>query len=291
MRPSPLTVPLRVALLASLVSMTGCGLLLDPDPLRSARRDAGNRPDIGVGVTYPPLGCDDPVDDATVALFRMNGLETGMLVDETGRHPGDIPRGPALETEGPPGCGPALITGRPIHGVIPPSEDFRLARGSIDLWVKLAPDRIRCEGILSRDAQYSERPGHLSLFVSSSSRIGLRLQSVGDQGSIIIFDPDPVAIDSWVHVGVNFGPEGVELFVNGVQKSGGEVGDCSDARGDNACTGSECTTGIDGNDNPFTVAVSSTTSTEGTADSLTDYFSGAIDEVRVSSSRRDFASF
>jgi len=267
----------------------GCGLLLDPDPIRMPR-DGGRPPvDIGVGVVYPPLGCGDPMDDATVALFRMNGLASGVLVDETGRHDGDILGGAAEETEGPMGCGPAMVTGNPIYGVVPPSPEFQLARGSVDMWVKLDPGRASCETLLSRDAEFSERSGHFSIFAGSSNRIGLRLQSLSDQGSIVVFADDGAPVDTWFHVGVNFGPEGVELFVDGVPKSGGIVGDCSDARGD-ACTGPDCTTGIDGNDNPFTVAVGSTASTEGTADSVRDYLSGAIDELRISSARRDFAS-
>ncbi len=265
--------------IATVVVAGGCGLLLDPDrPQSSGVPGAGLRP-------LP--GCGEPPDEHTVALYRMDDVTSGTLTDATGDHPGSFEDDVPEVTDGPSGCGRALVGGRPLFGLVEHHPDFLLRRGAVDLWVRV-PDGSRfCEGIVSRDASQQDRPGHFTMYVNGDGRAGVRLQSSPiERGAIFLFSDAPLPRDTWTHVGVNFGPEGVQLFVDGDAQSGaGDRGDCS--RTDDSCT-ADCTTGIEGNENPWVIAAGATGTPEGGFAGVNAHFSGSIDELRISSTNRAF---
>jgi len=217
----------------------------------------------------------------------MEDVLTGVLTDATGTHDGTFEGEVPEDVEGPGGCGRAMVSRAASHGVIPPHEEFRLTRGAIDLWVKVADRSRRCESFLSRDASQQDLPGHFTMYAADNGHLGVRLQSSPrDAGALVIFSDAPATPETWVHVGVNFGPEGIALFIDGVRQSGdGPNGECTST--DDICT-ADCTTSIEGNDNPWSVGAGSTGTIEGTAMGVNAHFFGALDEVRISSTHRDF---
>lgn len=98
----------------------------------------------------------------------------------------------------------------------------------------------------------------------------------------------------WHHLGVNFGPPGVELWIDGVLQTGtGEVINIEPPRGPtaNPCTGMS-SDGIAGNDIPWFFGVNNGFSSPGTTDDLRSYFrGGSFDHIRISRARRDFSAY
>lgn len=248
--------------------------------------DTGPRP---VRLVEALPACGDEPDRATIALYRMNDLLDGRLHDATDEHPGVLYES-VTARPGPRGCGTAFDTRAGAYAIVPHADVFKLERGAVDIWIyfeSLPGPRDNCSVFLSRDAQGQALPGHFSIYLTDEARIGLRLQSDSvREGSVAIFSAAPYAPGVWHHVGVNFGPDGVALYIDGALTEGGAVGGCSDVG--TVCSGA-CATGIEGNANPWVVGAGATISDEGNAVPTNLFFVGAIDELRISSTHRDFA--
>ena len=290
------------------MAVVACALLLgcaiDTAGLRPA--DAGGRRDARGGDAQPPVDAPDAPDapgardagtgpcasrDAdTIALWDFeSGLPT-VLRDVAGGHDGSGVRGP-MAVDGPEGCGTALGLGGsepPAYGVIPDSTDFHLAMGSIDLWVRydgdlgLASDPPR--GILSRDAT-GKAPGHFTLLLAGNGVLIVRVQTTGAE--VVLCSDSPVTPSTWTHVGVLLGAPEVELWVDGRLQT--RTGFVTGRLALGAC-GETFDTGIAGNANPWVFGAGSWESAEGTGAPLAGYLApAALDHVRISSVRRDFA--
>lgn len=166
----------------------------------------------------------------------------------------------------------------PFHVQLPPHEDWKLDKGSIDLLVwfsgDISPEHL-FQGILSRDADKKDLPGHFTLFralphadnrmESNGDILCVRLQGIND-------DAHPqsnyactqgVQKDQWHQLGINFGGGSLELWVDGQLNQLEPVRLYPDMLGleeDKYCIGRADTTGsdgIDGNENPWVLGASS----------------------------------
>jgi hypothetical protein len=205
---------------------------------------------------------------------------------------------------GPPGCaGGGLQTPIPFHAttcthcgqtyplpcsqagyaIIPSWSGTKLKQGSIDLWVKFDAAGSGDQGIVSRDATSNKQPGHFSIYRHADGFIAVRLQKPSANDQLVC--SKPVLNDTWYHVGVNFGPAGLELYLYG-QRVAEMLSVGSETCGD----GKDRDIGLDGNDEPWVVGGSSWHSCEGVHEPVTNMLSGTVANLRISSVRRDFST-
>ena len=239
------------------------------------------------------LPCANGVDAATVALYTFDADGGGTsITDATGSHHGTFVGAMADVIPGPEGCGDALVFSEAsdVYAEIPHSADFDLDSGSLELWVRphTVPDDA-IHGVIGRDALNTTRPGHISLWFVPDRRLVARLQN--PDGEAHRCSNEPIEIDQWTHVGINFGPEGFELWVDGaVMTFTGEiVVDPDPTMGSTITCGGGTVAGIAGNENPWVFGASSGGSDEGAATPAGSFFrGGAIDHVRIAEDRRAF---
>lgn len=221
------------------------------------------------------------VDDDTVALYSFD--DAGDIShDLAGTHDGELPNGAPNVVDGP--CGSAVEFPDSLYVRVDDSPDWDLNVGSIELWLRGVDDSSD-RGIISRDASGTGLPGHFELILDHDERVLARLQV---QGATHFLCSEPITVDAWTHIGVNFGAPGFELFV------GGELATYDGTAGYDSKTiqcGSTASDGIEGNDNPWVFGASIAESSEPSGIPVNRYLAGgAIDNVRISRVRRDFAA-
>jgi len=244
--------------------------------------------DTSVADTGRPPGCGAMPDGDTVALFRMEDLASGQLTDATGDHHGTFHRMNApTVVAGPSGCGMAFGGGIDIAGRVPNDPLFDLSAGSVDFWFRpamLAP--TEAWGLVSRDAT-GDVPGNFTAFYSGEGRLVARLQATDRSQNVCSNGPLP--LDEWVHVGINFGPSGPFLFIDGVAQAGTGTW-ISISRPDEPCvTGVTAVGGTVGTDQIWSIGASTANSGSGVG-FLDAFMQGALDEVRISRTPRDFTA-
>ncbi|MFK8003456.1 MAG: hypothetical protein AB8H86_28050 [Polyangiales bacterium] len=199
----------------------------------------------------PPPGCSGP-DDDTLFLYDFSGE-----MDLVSGYAGSTRSGGAL-TPGDSPCDPqVLTTPSPLASrfVVPDQASFRVAEGSLDFWVR-RPTTLTgsAVGVFSRDELDIETEGQLTLFFSLEERFVLRGQ-INDSLSVRLCSQDPVPAEEWIRVGINWGPGGLELYLNGVLQMGaGAVGIFTES--DTGCSGSSIPFSIAGTQNPFVLGAS-----------------------------------
>ena len=221
----------------------------------------------------------------------------GQMTDSLARNNGRLIY-PSNTVSGPPDCGRALEGEEDtvgMHAVLDPSPDWALASGSIDFFVLLREppgppfdeETTSTKFILTRDSR-GLGAGHLSIGYDSGGRLLLNLET-GNNEIVLCTEPN-LPQDVWHHVGVNFGPPGVELYLNGVAKR--EAGISTLVYAEPCWTFEDSpTVGLDGNTNAWTILASNWPSPPGTAQNVWRFFDGRLDQLRFSSIRRDFRSF
>lgn len=267
-------------------------------------RDA--RPDVlsdSAPDTTPPMDagptCPIQPDDDTIALFAFEDVLTGMFMDTVSGRDGTVAGGEALAPAGPPGCGDAFgFRARPIvRGVIPDASPFDLAVGSIDFFMRYDGDLPRPNpdtrdatiGVISRDANGTAQPGHMTVRLAPTGELILSIQRPSGMGAVRCTN-SAITPGTWHHVAMNFGAPSAEIYLDGVR---GDRTDTIVANGGGGSSSWACgdddPAGIDGNDNPFVIGASASSSSEGGADGLFQPFEdGAMDQLRISRVRRAF---
>ncbi|MGZ2257083.1 LamG-like jellyroll fold domain-containing protein [Roseobacter sp. A03A-229] len=156
----------------------------------------------------------------------------------------------------------ATLDGSGDYIEVPHDPAFALSSGTVS--VRFNADNLAGQQtIFSRDSSYFDNGGHLTLWVESDGGLKLRIQSETDS-YFIDTASGLVSPGSWAHAAVTFGPDGLELYLDGTLV------------GTNSYTG-----GISGNMEPWTLGASQWKSGDAVADNLQQYFEGAIDEFAI----------
>lgn len=239
--------------------------------------------------------CSNLLDPATVALYTFEGgYGANRVQDETGDHDGSY-IGSMSKISGPTGCGNAVDFGAGEYATVPASSAWNLSVGSVSLWARFA-DSVSgaTQGVLSRDASSSasgSQKGHFNIMRDGPlGRIIVRLQDAAGDDHYFCSD-DVVPFGTWVEIAVNFGPPQVELYIDGVRATSSDtVTPTFNVAQPPAPCNPSYTGGIDGNNEPWLLGASAAGSEEGSVEPIGGWMTnGAIDHLRISSMRRDFA--
>ena len=149
---------------------------------------------------------------------------------------------------------------------IPHDDNLLLDQGSIQFWFNT--DNVdKRQGLFSKDSRGYDDGGHFSMFVDDGLVV-VRLQS--DDASFTVSSTVEVEASEWNQVTFNFGPNGMELFVNGqlagTNRYAGGLGESS---------------GGSGNEEPIVLGANQWASSDGVANKLTNFFTGRVDEFAV----------
>ena len=172
--------------------------------------------------------CPGPVaaNEGVVALYTFDGDEgRSQVADSAGDNDGVVQSGLATTVDGPEGCSRAFSFGAgDRYIVIDDTPLWDLEVGSIKSWLWLPAELPNHVGVFSRDRSGREESGHISLFVDVEGRAEIRVQPRDDSSDN---STDAVACSAallprqqWVHLGVNFGPPAVELYVTVCSRNG-----------------------------------------------------------------------
>lgn len=280
----------------------------------AARMDAG--PDDAAAEAGLPVAspCDLRLP-GEIAVYSFDADDPGF--DVSGNELHAVSAGSALATvESVDGCGQALHFTPDNLGVdpatgsylqLPDSAQFRVASGSLDFAMRFESAAIPLPeqpsiAVVSRDALNIESDGHFTLFLTSGARLVARFQQTGelDFGETFFRCSEELPTDTWLHVGVNFGAAGLEVWVDGSlqQVSGidngveGTLGECGNTLGGDAERGP--TRGMQDNPNVWLIGADQHRSEEGSTQPLRDgaFLSHAtLDQVRFTSQAQDFSAF
>lgn len=218
-----------------------------------------------------------------IAQYDFENDEGRLFVqDSMGAHDGAIQGARATLVDGPGDCGRAFSFEQDQRFfVLPDSTQWELPEGSIEFWLRV-PDAPSLDqaGLISRDEEGTDAPGHLSIWLTTERRIEARLQDGSRAGVRCSLDPLPAG--EWAHVLINFGPPSLELWVNGsnADRQGEPVVDM-----ESPC-GIDIDAGLSGNDLDWFVGASAYRSAAPPADLQHHFLGGAIDALRISPQRR-----
>ena len=233
----------------------------------------------------PEIALPCTSDENTLALYNLD-LD---FADATDQHAAGVATGSVTFAEGSPACG-----GQGAHFaaggfVAIPDDPLWDTIRSFDFWMKPAIVGSAGFGVIARDGALTPTTGHVMVAYDNAGRVSVRLQYEGESFTC---SDNPVAIDHWVHVGVNVGPTALELFLDGVRQNGtGTTRMGGYGVSLFTCGQSDASRlSLAGNDNPWVIGGASSWSTEGTADNVQQLYRGAIDGLRLSSVPRDFAA-
>ena len=218
--------------------------------------------------------------------------------DVDGRHTarrqnagGCITRTPGRSVE----CGRALHFASSCEAAwveIEDSEDWNDV-SAVDFWLR--PGASAPAGYVSRDA-LGFGTGHFAIFRGEEDRIAVRVQLASDETQTTICSNERIDDDEWIHIGVNVGAGGIELWIDGVAQSG---------RGDLTLRSEDPVWILTCNDNaeleldlgeldlPWVLGASPYGCEPPCLASELEAFvvDGAIDELRFAEQRQDFGSF
>ncbi|MEM6955480.1 MAG: hypothetical protein AAF645_07310, partial [Myxococcota bacterium] len=233
-----------------------------------------------------PLACALSSEPGDVIFFDFDGD----IVDGVSGNPGTH-GGSRLAGTSPCGGSAVEIPARDSFFLVDDRPGFDLNEGSIDFWAFLPPPPGAASVFFSRDALGAALPGHLSVFMLADGFMLARLQSTTEVTGAAC--GDAIAFDAWHRIGINFGSEGFELWVDGERQTAPPrpkdpfASDC----------GTDVRIGL-GNDNPITLGYSQVLTVEGGLDLALperdtqppSYAGLRIDNLRVSTVRRDYAA-
>ncbi len=148
--------------------------------------------------------------------------------------------------------------------------DFLLDQGSLSFWFNSA-DPGRDQAFISKDSGMLDTGGHLDIRIDNPPYLQVRLQST-TVDDYYVNAPMTIMADTWYHVVFTFGPEGMQLFINGSlvdtnAYTGGMSGPSSG--------------GEDGNLEPMVFGASTYLSNDFVESPLYRHAFGLIDEVQI----------
>jgi hypothetical protein len=240
--------------------------------------------DSGVDVGPPDNGFTRcaALDPNTVALYH---FESG-VTDETHNHNGTVEGTGQAYVMGACNLGLDLATSN-ANVLVASATDFNIASGSIDLWINPPQAPLNMpQGIFSSDSR-NVVPGSIALFLACDGRLVAKLEGSGS--TEYACSRFPVRAQRWSYVGINFGSPGTfEMFLNGnIETSTVPVTGSLTCTSTVPCGALQLTNGLT-NGNPFVFGASQEDADPGMGNNLRNFYTGAIDELRISKVRRRY---
>ena len=226
-------------------------------------------PDLSVSLGTPVISHTDSVENLGPTGFWRFEETSGTEADDSAAADNDAVyhNNVTLGAEGISGGGSAAsLDGYNDFIEIPHDDNLMLEQGSVQFWFN-GPDVDSQQGLLSKDSSGYDDGGHLTIWVEDGE-INVRLQS--DDSSFTIQSDVDLSGDEWHQVTFNFGPEGMELYVDGA------LAGTNDYAG-----GLGTSSGGTGNAEPAVVGAATWRSDDESSDGLGQFFEGRIDEVAI----------
>jgi hypothetical protein len=208
------------------------------------------------------------------AQWSLSDVAGNIARDSQGHWHGWYRGGVTRGKQGRPGTGwdgAIELDGESGHILVPHRDDMLVDSGAVSLWIR-ATDRVRTQGLLSKDAHGFEDGGHLTVRIERQ-RIVARIQSKTETVEI---ESAEIQVNQWTHVTVSFGPSGFQLYVDGIPSRADYMG------------GLGSSSGGSGNREPLVIGASRVYSKSNSAGPLQDYFCGRIDDVNWHSAELSF---
>ncbi|MGD2055097.1 MAG: Ig-like domain-containing protein, partial [Gammaproteobacteria bacterium] len=147
-------------------------------------------------------------------------------------------------------------------------DAYLIDDGTVQLWFK-ADDLLTEQGIFSKDSNSFDTGGHFTIRLKTDGSVEVRLQSTTDSYYVSSL-PGSVTAGGWHHVAVNFGSDGMELFLDGVSVD------------TNPYTGGLGTSsGGIGNYEPIAIGANTWQTGDQNLTGMNQFFGGSIDEVAI----------
>ena len=204
-----------------------------------------------------------------VVLLNFDDPDTSSAVDDSGNgHNGVYQGGADTIAGGWDGSGTAAsLDGIDDYIEIAHSPDFHLDQGTLS--IRFNADTLHDGALISRDSNGNDGGGHIRIELNANGSISVRLQS--DASSYHMSSASGlVTPGEWHHLAVSFGDDGMAAFIDGTQVASKSY-----------------TGGIGGNSEPWTLGADQTTSGDGIANNLDDFFDGQIDEFALFDTQLD----
>lgn len=216
-------------------------------------------------------GASSGVSTSPLIQMHFEDGASGTAIDSSGNGHDGIYQGNATAGgTGPSGNGSALsLDGSGDYVEIPDSSDFDLTEGTISM--AFNAESLGTNALFSRDSTHFDDGGHIYAQITSDGGVTLRIQT-DNSSEFATSDPGVVSADQWHHFTATFGPDGVHVYIDGVEVA------------TNTHTG-----GIAGNEEPWTIGANQWKSGDGTADNLQQFFDGEIDSFTVFGEQLDAA--
>lgn len=244
----------------------------------------------GGPVNPSPTGCGIAADQDTVALWTFES-GSASAPDHTGMFPVTWRGGSPSAAPGPDECSLSVQMNGSLFGEVNFTSGFAgLTEGALEMFVWLPPKSDKIHAILAADAKNQKTNGHFVLGYETQGKIVLRMQNAesapGGGKTFYMCSGPNMPTNQWIHLGINFGPPSVQMFVNGVIAENEGV---HFKHGNQQNCGDNPVWSPADNGNPLVVGGATNEATEGIADTVIKRFGGRIDQLRISRKRRDFA--
>ncbi|MCH6256677.1 putative Ig domain-containing protein, partial [Puniceicoccaceae bacterium K14] len=202
-------------------------------------------------------------NNSLIGQWKLDESTGQTAEDSIGDNDGTYENGVELGADGIVDSGTsAKFDGSSDYVEISHSSDFQLSEGTFV--ISFNPDEISgTQALFSRDSSSYDNGGHIDTYIESDGTLTVRIQSESNSYYISSEDGAVVAGENQ-QMAISFGPDGLELFLNGESVS------------TNSYTG-----GIEGNSEPITIGASQRGSGDETANNLKNFFDGTIDNFEV----------
>ncbi|MDM7859134.1 LamG domain-containing protein [Alteromonas sp. ASW11-36] len=211
----------------------------------------------------------DPISHWPIDVCSLSGTIDEILDIEGGNH-GQALNGAGVDYDGQ-YCQAGSFSGSGDVISIPHTDDYHIASGTVSFWFKV-PDLSFSNrssaggmGIFSKDSTSFDDGGHLTMWVTSSGAIRVRMQSTA--ASATLQTTNLINEDQWHHVAFTFGTSGIQLYIDGVLQG----------------SNNGFTSGLGNNREPIILGGNAwqTSDNASPANELKDLFKGSIDDLKL----------
>ncbi|MFK7959456.1 MAG: LamG-like jellyroll fold domain-containing protein [Phycisphaerales bacterium] len=215
-------------------------------------------------------------DNEPVGHWTLGDADGDPAADSVGSQDGTYVGGVTTEVAGAAdGSSAVSLDGNDDYVRIDHAPEFVADSGTWQMWFN-SSDTSGTSGLWSKDASSQNEGGHMMLNVRNGE-LELRMQSEGDETEFRAGDVDD---DTWHHVAVTFGDEGLKLYLDGVM-----VGQDADWT-----AGTAGDPGDTPNQNHIFLGAQTRSASDGSTTPSGGYFEGELDHFAIFDSQLDDAA-